>query len=157
MRKDWCRFEMVGIREVSNYSSDQFALRARLLQLPMRCHGSYLRGRRYFTLSLPAPDYFRLTDKKLKDSKALEPKPPPMTRPPHPQWMLEISTQLIDEHAAFHCKLQKNRNVVQTLKKIFWMSLPCTSGAECRRPRRISEHAWKRQRGALNSEGHTQS
>ena len=108
---------MVGIREVSNYSSDQFALRARLLQLPMRCHGSYLRGRRYFTLSLPAPDYFRLTDKKLKDSKALEPKPPPMTRPPHPQWMSEISTWLIDEHAALHCNPKHNRKVALNIKK----------------------------------------
>ena len=29
---DWLRFEMVGIRDVRNYSSDHFALRARLLQ-----------------------------------------------------------------------------------------------------------------------------
>ena len=36
----WHKFEMVGIRDVRNYSSDHFKLRARILQRLMWCHGS---------------------------------------------------------------------------------------------------------------------
>ena len=53
-------FKMAGIRYVRNNSSDQFTLRARLLHHPLRCHISYLRGRRAFPLYLPTPEEFGL-------------------------------------------------------------------------------------------------
>ena len=39
-------FEIFGIRDMRNFSSDHFALRARLIRRPTRCYAHYLRGRR---------------------------------------------------------------------------------------------------------------
>ena len=63
---DRSRFKMVVIRGARNYSSDYFALRDRLLQIPVWCHGIYLRVRRSFPLFISEPEYFILTDKKLQ-------------------------------------------------------------------------------------------
>ena len=52
---DMRRSEMAGIGDMHNYSSYNFALRAIILQRPMRYHGSYLRICRAFTLSIPMP------------------------------------------------------------------------------------------------------
>ena len=75
---------MVGIRDVQNYSPDNFTLQARLLQPQTQCHGSYLQGRQEFNLSLPMPEDFRPSDKKFQDMKALESTPPPWNPPPTP-------------------------------------------------------------------------
>ena len=53
---------MVAIWDVRNSFSDHFALRARLLLHPIRCHGRYLWGRRALSLSLIAPEEFRLVE-----------------------------------------------------------------------------------------------
>ena len=45
-------FGLVGIRDMKKYSSDHFALRARLLQHPTLCHSRYLQVGRTFTLYL---------------------------------------------------------------------------------------------------------
>ena len=50
---DQRRFEMVGIRDIRNFLSDHFALRARLLRRPTLCHTQYLRGRKSFPLRPP--------------------------------------------------------------------------------------------------------
>ena len=46
------RFELVGIQDMRNFLSYHFAIRARLLWLPTRCHAHYLWGRRAFLLRL---------------------------------------------------------------------------------------------------------
>ena len=108
---------MVEIRDVSNYSSDQFALQSRLLQQPMQCHCSYLRGCRASSLSFPAPEDLRISDNKFQQLKALDSTPTPLTRPPRPQWMSDTSTRLLDERTSLHINPQHNRNVVRTLQK----------------------------------------
>ena len=57
---------MVGIRYLRNYSSDHFALQTRLLQRLAQCRSRYFQGRRAFPLSLPAPEDFRIADKKIQ-------------------------------------------------------------------------------------------
>ena len=42
LRTNRCRFELVRIRDIHNYMSDHFAIQARLLQRPTRCHAHYL-------------------------------------------------------------------------------------------------------------------
>ena len=78
------RFEMVGIKDVRNYSSDHFALRARLFQRLKRCHGRYLRGHHDLPLYLTMPEDFSLTDKKLQDWNAPTPPHPTDLTPPPP-------------------------------------------------------------------------
>ena len=114
---------MVVIRYMHNYSSDHFALQARLLQRPNRCHGSYLWWRHVFTLSLPAPEEFRPADRKVQELKALEPTPTLLMHPPQPQCMSKTSVRLIDGRAALRCNIQHNRNVVRTLTKVVWRYL----------------------------------
>ena len=57
-------FEIVGISDIRNYSSDHFVLRAHLLQRPMQSHYHYLWGRRVFPLSLLAATYLSMACKK---------------------------------------------------------------------------------------------
>ena len=114
---------MIGIRDVSNYSSDHFTLRAWLLLCPTWYQISYLWGRRTFTIALPAPDEFRITDKKLKDMKAVKPTPTPLNCPPHHQWMSETLKFLIDEHAALRRNPRHNTNVARMLTTSIQRSL----------------------------------
>ena len=95
--KYWHRFKILRIWYVRNYSSDHFALLARLLEHPMQCHDIYLRRRHAFTLSLPAPEEFGLADNKFQYLKALELTPLLLNCPPRPQWMSETSIQLINK------------------------------------------------------------
>ena len=64
-------FGVVGIRDPSNYAYDHFALRARLLQRPTRCHGGYLRGNITLPLILPPMVPLNLMDTKLQYLKVL--------------------------------------------------------------------------------------
>ena len=73
---DLRQFEMVGIRDVHNYSSDHFAMQAIVLQCSMRCHRSYLWGRRYLPLSLPVTEDLIPEERKFQKLKALEPPTP---------------------------------------------------------------------------------
>ena len=131
---DWRQFEMAGIRDKRNYSSDHFALRAILLQRLARCHGSYLRGRCAYILSLPSPEDLRPANRKFQDMKELKQTPPLLSLPPRPQWISETSTQLIDEHAALHHNPLHNSNVSRKLTKSVWRSLTVVyRGREVRR------------------------
>ena len=47
------RFELVGIRDMRNFSLDHLTLRARLLRRPTRCHTRYLRGSRELLITPP--------------------------------------------------------------------------------------------------------
>ena len=123
MGTDRRQFYMVGIKDVRNYSSDYSALQARLLQCPVRCYIGYLQGRRSFPLSLPAPEDFRPTDRKFQELKSLEPTPPPLTRSPLPQWMLDTSTRMIDKRAALRRNPRHNRNVACKFTKAVRSSL----------------------------------
>ena len=73
-----CRlFELLGIREMRNYSSDHFALRARLLQGLSQCHTRYLWVRLAFPLSLLAAADRSVADTKFQALKLLDlPSPP---------------------------------------------------------------------------------
>ena len=86
--EDRQQFKIMGIRDVRNYSSNNFALQARLLQRPTQYHSTYLWGRRAFPLCLPEPEDFRPTDRKFQELKALDPTLTPLTFPPLPQCML---------------------------------------------------------------------
>ena len=119
---------------MQNYSSYHLILQAKLLQCSTRCHSRYLRGRRDFTLSLPAPEYFRPTDRKFQELKALEPTLPPMTRPPRPQCMSETSSWLIDNRTALRLNPGHNRNMAHKITKYVLRSLLVES-------RRITEKA----------------
>ena len=46
-------FETVGIRDLRNFASYHFVLRARLIQIPTIFHEGYLRERRALPLNLP--------------------------------------------------------------------------------------------------------
>ena len=84
---DWRRFKQVGIRDIHNFSSDHFALRAQLLWLPTHFHNRYLRGRIPISLRLlPAKELSRV-ESKFQNLKTLEPVPPKMKTPPCPLCM----------------------------------------------------------------------
>ena len=51
--KDRCRFELFRIQDMRNYKSNHFAIWARLLRRPTRCHTRYFQGRIAFPLKLP--------------------------------------------------------------------------------------------------------
>ena len=74
-------FETVGIRDLRNFASDHFELRALLLQRTTRFHGVYLRGRRAFALTLPLAVPLNLMDTKFQELKAIEMPPPPTIQP----------------------------------------------------------------------------
>ena len=143
---DWCCFEMVVIRDIINCSSDQFALRYRILQCLMQCHGIYLRGCRAFPLALPAPDNLRLTDRKFQELKALYPTTSPLAHPPHSQWMSDTLTWLIDKRVALRCNPRHNRNVARTIPKSVWGPSKWAPGGKQRRSWRRSTHACNQRR-----------
>ena len=64
-------FETVGIRDLSNYESNHFALIERLLQILTFCHGGYLRGLHAFPLILPPTGSLNLVDTKFQDLESL--------------------------------------------------------------------------------------
>ena len=68
---DWRRLELVGIRDMRNFSSDHFVVRARLLLRPTRCHSCYLRGRRAFLLRPPPTVELIRAETKFQTLKAL--------------------------------------------------------------------------------------
>ena len=78
---DWRRFDIVGIQDMSNFSLDHFALRARIIQCPTLCHACYLRGRRSLTLRPPPTAELIMDDAKFQTLKTLEPVPPKLKRP----------------------------------------------------------------------------
>ena len=53
LRTDQRRFDLVGIQDIRKFSSDNFALRARMIRHPTRCHTQYLWGRRALPLRPP--------------------------------------------------------------------------------------------------------
>ena len=81
-------FELVLIREMSNYSSYHFSLQAHLLQIPTLFHAHYLWGRCASALSLPSLIDISMKDTKFQALKFLELPCPPFTRTPFPLWIL---------------------------------------------------------------------
>ena len=77
----WRCLEMVGKRDVRNYSSDHFSLRARLLYFPTQCHNRYLQGLCASPLSLHASEDLILVDSKFQELKVLDPTPTPLNHP----------------------------------------------------------------------------
>ena len=78
------RFELIGIHNMWNFSSEKSVLRARLIQRPTHCHARYLMGRIAFILRLPPAKELTRSDSKLQTLKAMEPVPPKLKRPPFP-------------------------------------------------------------------------
>ena len=111
-------FKLVGIRHMSNYSSDHFALRAGLLQRPMRCHSRYLWDRCVFPLSFSTAAEIRLADTNFQARKALKLLPPtPFTCSPLPLWMSLAAINLIDKRASLRRNPCHCRNVARDLTK----------------------------------------
>ena len=74
--------KILGIRDMSNYSSYHLSLKALLLQHPTRYHVRYLQARRAFPLSLPAASYLSVVETKFQALKDLyNPPPPPLKLP----------------------------------------------------------------------------
>ena len=82
---DQHRFELVGIQDMRNFSSDHFAFREQLLQRPTCCNSRYLQGRIAFPLRPPPPttELIRV-DAKFQTLKNLEPVPHQTENPPFP-------------------------------------------------------------------------
>ena len=97
---DRCRFELVGIRNMQNFLSDHFALRARLLRFPTRCHYWYHRGRRASPLMIPPAKERSRADNKFQNLKSLEPVLTKLKPPPRPLWMSPASIRLIEKRTA---------------------------------------------------------
>ena len=70
-----------GIRDMQNYTSEKFVIRARLLICPTRCHTWYLRLRGAFPLKLPPAAELSGVDVHFQIIKTLEPAPPPWIAP----------------------------------------------------------------------------
>ena len=77
-------FKLVGIRDMRDYSSDHFALRAFLLQRPTRFHAGYLQVRHVLPLSLLTSTDLRMVDTKFQALKSLIPPIVPLDAPPSP-------------------------------------------------------------------------
>ena len=108
-------FETVGIRDLSNFAFDRFALCARLLRKLILCHGGYLRGRRAFPLTLTPMVPLNFVETKFQYLKALETPPSPCACAPIIQWMSEESLRMIYTCAALRCQPDHNRNVARTM------------------------------------------
>ena len=91
----YCRlFEIIGIRDMRNYSSDPLDLQAGLLQHLPQCHTSYLWSRRVFPLYLPTAADLIVADTKYQVLKALD------TPPTHPDAPPSPPVDVIDHHKA---------------------------------------------------------
>ena len=124
---DWRRFELVGIRDMRNFSLDHFALRARLLRRPTRCHTRYLQGRREFPLKLPPTAELSRAGAKFQTLQTLKPVPPKLEGPPRPLWMSPDSIRLIDKRAALRRNPRHSRNVARGLTRSVCRSLMADS------------------------------
>ena len=81
LRTDRRRFEIFGIRDMRNFSSDHLELSSHIIRRPTRCHARCLLGRRAFLLRLPPTAELRRADAKFQTLKTLEPVPPKLKRP----------------------------------------------------------------------------
>ena len=115
-------FETVGIRDLRNFSSDHYTLRACLLQHPTRYHTRYLQGSCALPLTLPAQENFIPADAKLQNLKALE--PPPLSCPPHPQRISEELILLIDDHVSL-CWNTRHKTCYSSICHLSSHSLVC--------------------------------
>ena len=79
---DQNQFEIEVIRDVRNYPPDNFTLWDRLYSDQ---YGVTISTSRDAYLPPPAPEDYRHADRKFEEVKALEPTPPPLTRPPRPR------------------------------------------------------------------------
>ena len=68
---DQRRFNIVGIRDMRKFSSDNFALSSWIFQRPNCFHARYLSGRRSFPFSFPPAEEHSMVDAKLQTLKAL--------------------------------------------------------------------------------------
>ena len=80
-------FETVGIRDLRNFESAIFALRAQLMERPTHYHEGCLIGSCSFPFNIPPIGPLKLLKTKLQDLKVLETLHPPLYRAPKPQWM----------------------------------------------------------------------
>ena len=111
-------FDLVGIRDIRNYSSDHFAIWPRLLQRPMRCPSRCLWGRHKFPLSLPAAANLSVPDTKFQALRSLDLPPlPPLTRFPRPLWIPLATIKMICERAGLNINPCHHWNVARDLKK----------------------------------------
>ena len=88
-------FELVDIRDMSNYSSYHFALQVRLLQRLKRCHSCYLQGRCSFPLCLPVAADLSMSETNSQALKALNTPPDPSYATPYPP------VDVIDQHKSY--------------------------------------------------------
>ena len=94
------RFKLIGTRNMRNFSSDHFALRAQLLRRHIRCHAQYLRGRQVLLLRIPPAEELTRAEAKFQTFKALELVLPKLKLPPRPLWMSPDSIRLTDKISA---------------------------------------------------------
>ena len=65
-------FDTMWIKDLRYFGYDHFALCARILHIPARCHGGYLRGHHSFPLTLLPTGPLNLVDTKFQDLKSLD-------------------------------------------------------------------------------------
>ena len=113
----WRRFDLVGIRDMRNYTLDHFAIRARLLRHPTCYHTQYLRGRRALTLRIPTTVELSKEDANFQTLKTLEPVSPKLKCPPRPLCMSPNYIRFIDKRVALQRKPQHSCNVERGLTR----------------------------------------
>ena len=106
-----------------NFSSHHFALRARLLRRPTRCHNRYLRGSIAFLLRIPSSEELTGSDAKFQTLKALETVPPKLKRPHRPLWMSPAYIGLIDKRSALRQKPCHSQNLARGITRAVRQSL----------------------------------
>ena len=114
---DWCHFDIVGIQDMRNYTSDHFAIGSRILQRPTHCNSRYLWVSRAFPLKLLPTAEFSRVDANFQTLKNLEPVPPKLKHPPCPLWMSSDYIRFIDKHAALRWNPRHNRNLARGLTR----------------------------------------
>ena len=93
-------FGTLVIRDLQNFSSNNFGLRAQLIMRITWCHGRYLRGWLTFPLQFLKMGFLRKVDARFQELKALEDPPPARFCSPRPQWISSESICLINYHTA---------------------------------------------------------
>ena len=120
LRTYWCRFNLVGIRDMRNYSYNHFSLREWILRCPTRCHAQSLQVMIAFFLILPPTAELIRVRSKFHTLKTLEPVTPKLKRIPCYLWMSPDSIRLIDKRTAMQQNPQKSHDVARGRQLVRW-------------------------------------
>ena len=121
--RDQRHFDLVGIRDMWNFSLEHFTLTEQFLRCPSHFHVWYPRRRRALPLMLSPTKKRSRADDKFQNLKAMEPVPPKLKRLPCPLWMSPASIRLIEKRADLRRNPCHSQNVARGITRAIRRSL----------------------------------